>query len=176
MATFTATILVGAGHPNDGGIIPLVALYLNEGSQPSWTMQWVSDTHSVTSNMTWGATVDHTLEDALVMIAFAVIKAPAIQSLVVEFAPDLQADGTSHCYGFTNEQRSRLYSACANLSEFPKMIVSVFHDSILIHQLERLPRLTPGDIEVSAPVYSRCFDQWSGSIKETGSLSAMYKR
>ena len=82
MGTFTASILVGAGHPNDDGIIPVVVLYLSEGSKISWVMRRASSDSALTGDMIWLATVDHTLEDAMVMIAYFVMEDPDIRALV----------------------------------------------------------------------------------------------
>ena len=70
MGTFTASILVGSGHPNDGGISPITTLYLNEGSKISWVMRGARGSRQ---EVTWICSVDHTLEDAILMMAYFVL-------------------------------------------------------------------------------------------------------
>ncbi len=82
MATFTAHILVGHSHPNHGGISPSHALFLSENSRPTWILIPLglpgSESTTGHNSITWVPTVEHMLEDALLMIAVHVLQERSI--------------------------------------------------------------------------------------------------
>lgn len=167
MGTFTASILVGSGHPNDGGISPITTLYLNEGSKISWVMRGARGSRQ---EVTWICSVDHTLEDAILMIAYFVLESSPTRELVKEFAPEFKESQAFLYQAFTDSQRKQLYSSCCGLEHFPKLIVSAFKGSHIFSQLHQLPALTRGDLEICSPVYSRVYSPWTNRVVEEGSI------
>ena len=171
MGTFTASILVGSGHPNDGGISPMTTLYLNEGSKISWVMRGARSARGPRREMTWICTVDHTLEDAILMIAYFVLENSPIRELVKEFAPEFREHQAFLYDEFTDSQRKHLYSCCHRLENFPKLIVTTFRGSYLSSKLHQLPALTTGDLEICTAVYSRLYSPWTNKVVEEGSIA-----
>lgn len=67
MATLTAQILIGEGHPNHDGINPSHYLFLSENSRSAWVLlpeNIFSQSSKRTPKITWIPTVDNMLEDA----------------------------------------------------------------------------------------------------------------
>lgn len=168
MGTFTASILVGSGHTNAGGISPITTLYLHENSKISWVMR---GTRMPRREMTWICTVDHTLEDAVLMIAYFVLENSPIRELVKEFAPKFREHQAFLYDEFTDSQRKQLYSCCRRLEAFPKLIVTTFRGSYLSSKLHQLPALTNGDLEICTPAYSRLYSHWTNKVVEEGSIT-----
>ena len=52
------------------------------------------------------------------------------------------------------EQRNNLYQKCRDLSEFPKIIISVFRSSTIEKQITVLEKYKM-EVEVCTPIYSR---------------------
>ena len=173
MGTFTANILVGSGHRNDGGINPTTTLYLNEGSKVSWVMRRAANGTLLKREMTWICTVEDTLEDAILMICYFLLKKPTITELIKEFAPEFEENRAFLYDTFTERQRKQLYASCRELRRFPKLIVTAFQGSHISSQLHRLPSLTPGDLEICTVQYSRMFDEWTNKVVERGDIPGL---
>ena len=172
MGTLTAQILAGEGHPNDGGINPSYSLFLSENSRPAWILvpQDIREkSRQPIAKRTWIPTVEHMLEDALVMIAVHVSKNTAMRELVTEFGVDPDSSRMEMYSAFDDAQRGQLYAKCMELRDLPKLIVSVFRRSTIERQLSVLEKYQM-DVEVCVPRYSRLHSQWTEGAVIDGSL------
>ncbi len=88
MATLTAQIIVGRAHPNHGGINPTHYLFFSENDRPAWVLvpENVFGKRPLEMEKTvWIPTVEHTLEDGLLMIALHILKDREIVNLTEEY-------------------------------------------------------------------------------------------
>jgi hypothetical protein len=72
MSTMTAQLLIGNAHPNDGGINPEFYMYLSENGVARWTIIKENIFSESINNeddrvAQWIPTIEHMLEDALIM-------------------------------------------------------------------------------------------------------------
>lgn len=166
MGTLTAQILVGSAHPNHDGIEPTHYLFLSENSRPAWilTSQNISslnfDRHPpIRSSIVWIPTVENMLEDALLMIAYYIVRDPDIREMANSFT-EMKRAQRQELYGlFTAEQRQELYRKCRQIERFPKVIVSIFHDSSIRSKVAVLEHYQM-DFEVCMVCYSRSSTGW----------------
>lgn len=172
MGTMTAQILVGRPHPNHDGIEPTHHLFLSENSRPAWVLvpQNIFGEDRTTQNkITWIPTVESMLEDAFLMIAIRIKKNHEIIELAKSFYNSTQSDKLELYKHFSDSQRKLLYEKCRQLSDFPKIIISVFRNSTIQGQLQIIGQYKM-DVEVCCPTYSRLFSVWSKETKIEGSL------
>ena len=138
MATLTAQILIGREHPHHGGINPSHYLFLSENSRPAWVLvkQNVSeDQRDRRPRIIWIPTVNHMLEDALIMTAIHIIRDPDLTAFLSEHHPSL-LDERVELYKVTDEsERAGLYAKCHNIPEWPKLCISVFSGTSIMKQL-----------------------------------------
>ncbi len=172
MGTLTAQILVGSPHPNHGGIEPTHYLFLSENSRPAWilvdqnlfgTQKWQK------KKITWIPTVENMIEDAILMIAIHIQNNQDIIELAASFSDNVKSDRLELHEHFNDSQRKQLYEKCREISDFPKVIVSVFRGSTIQSQLEVIEEYRM-DVEVCCSVYSRLYSAWSQETHIEGLL------
>ena len=173
MATLTANILVGSPHPNHDGIQPSHYLFLSENSRPAWVLvqqNLFNKENRQEEKITWIPTVEDMLEDAILMIAVHVQKNQGILELASTFTDNIESERLELYEVFNESQRKQLYEECRKISDFPKLIVSVFQGSTIKRQLKVVEQYKM-DVEVCSPVYARLFSLWSKETNIIGSLS-----
>ena len=141
MGTMTAQILVGESHPYQGGIIPSHMLFLSENSRPAWTLKpllFDQDRANDKKEIVWIPTVDHMLEDALLMIALHIQQDHELIQLAKSLYRNALHARVELYESFDVSQRMQLYEKCRMLSEYPKIIISVFNESTIKDQLQVL--------------------------------------
>ncbi len=172
MATLTAQILVGGPHPNHDGINPTHYLFLSENHRPAWILvdqnifQGKQLGHS---KITWIPTVENMLEDALLMIAIHVRKNREIIEHAKDFCSEIQTDRLELYSVLEESQLKQLYQECRAITDFPKLIVSVFRRSTIEKQLPLLEEYKM-DVEICRVNYSRLYSSWTKDTKIEGSL------
>lgn len=170
MATLTAQILVGTPHPNHGGIYPTHSLFLSENSRPAWILvEAYSGNGFGNSRITWIPAPENILEDALLMIAIHVCKDDGILELIKSSGTGIESDQVEMYSDTTESQRRQLYKKCREISEFPKIIISIFKGSSIERDLPVLENYTM-DVEVCTPIYSRWYSHWQNETRTEGSL------
>jgi len=158
MATLTAQILVGSSHPFGDGIIPSHYLFLSENSRPSWKLVRANvfqetKTYKL-SKIVWIPTVENMLEDALLMVAIHVLKNKEIIKIAKDYSSKIESQLLELYSDLNNKQRDILYQKCRELSEFPKIIISVFRSSTIEEQITVLEKYKM-EVEVCTTIYSR---------------------
>ncbi len=174
MGTMTAQILVGSAHPYHDGIDPTHYLFLSENSRPSWLLTSQNlfsndfDRHPpLRSPIVWIPTVSNMLEDALLMIAYYILRNPGVRALANSFTDMKRAQRRELYEMFTEEQREQLYQECRRIQNFPKLIVSVFHHSSIRSQVAVLEQYQM-DFEVCVVCYSRMHSGRKGEVEIWG--------
>jgi len=175
MGAMTAQILIGAASRYDDGINPGYALFLSENSRPAWILNPIETCYYndkqviVKRSQVWIPTVNHMLEDGLLMIAVHVLKDPTLLGKIRVFSPALDLDHVSFYDDFSDEQRSELYAICREVDQWPKLAISLFKGAHIAHQVGCLQHYTM-QVEVCENTYSRLQCPMTGKIHTNGSL------
>lgn len=169
MATFTAQILVGRSHPNDGGILPKAILWLSENDRPAWVLHSLGAKRAPAGpSLVWIPTVQDMLADGVLMA----LTHGTLDAEMLERLPSLLRNPHREppcLYDVLEETRQHLYSACRALPRKVKLAITVFHGSTVFKQLPSLAGLQQ-DVEVCAPVYFQEYSRWSKETKRGGHL------
>lgn len=174
MATFTAQITVGEGHPNDDGINPTHYVFLSENSRPAWVLvpeNIFNRRKSAARKVTWIPTVENMLEDALLMLAIHVIKDPEVLGLANSLSGDIHSNRLELYSALEDSQRKDLYDKCRDIAGFPKLIVTAFKSSSIESQLPVLEKYNM-DVEVCCPIYTRLYSRWNNETRIEGYLNS----
>lgn len=172
MGSFTAQILVGHAHQNDGGIIPSHALYLSEDSRPAWLMGQVdlwNEGKDNTSGITWVPTLENAFEDALLMIGLYILKDDQLINAAHKYFNKDINGGVELYDDIEMEDLKKLYDISRNLKYQYKIAVTIFGSSLIEGNLKILDRYDM-DVEVCKPVFSRQYSEWSQKTITNGKL------
>ena len=166
MATLTAQILVGCPHPNHDGINPTHFLFLSENDRPAWVLvnQNVFRDGGRDCRITWIPTKEDMLEDAMLMIAIHVLKNRETIEQAKVFNNDIEKDFVQLYTDLDEAQRKQLYQKCREVSDFPKVIISVFLGSTIDECLPVLEQYKM-DVEVCRVGYSRLHSSWTNELR-----------
>lgn len=129
MATCTAFLMVGHGHPHDGGLAgPVAMLRLSENSRPSWRVDGDA--------AVWIPTLDHTLEDGLLMAGLFVVRHPPLLELANRLVPDWRHH--IELYGVSEADRAALRQQAQNGSGAwgVKVVAAIMAGSQLCGQVD----------------------------------------
>ncbi|MDD1665424.1 MAG: hypothetical protein LUQ32_08695 [Methanomicrobiales archaeon] len=138
MGTLTALILVGASHRYPDGITPSHYLFLSEkaNDRPAWILVSQNILESLPheipppgESITWVPTQDHMLEDAFLMIALHVIGDRELMQMAEKFCREILSPRVVLYDCVHDDQRRLLYERCRKISQWPKIILSVFKGS-----------------------------------------------
>jgi hypothetical protein len=173
MSTLTAQILVGSPHPYDDGIVPSHFIFLKENDQPSWNLVRANvfqenKTYKL-SKIVWKPTLENMLEDGLLMVAIHVMKNKEIIKIAKDYSSKIESQLLELYSDLNNKQRDILYQKCRELSEFPKIIISVFRSSTIEKQITVLEKYKM-EVEVCTPIYSRLNYRAKENSRIEGSL------
>lgn len=160
MATFTASIVAGSSHPNDGGIHPRTIAWLSENDRPAWVLERKSD-----DQRTWIPTVEDMLEDGLLLVLAHGLKLPELRAEL----PSSLNETYAELYDVDEAVRKQLYEACRKLPNCTKVVVTVLSGSTILRQLPVLDSYN-FDVEVCTPAFVRAFSRWSERTHRWGSL------
>ena len=176
MATLTAQILVGIGHPNDDGMLTQATLGLYENSRPSWQLEIRSPrpAHGAAKpgpRRIWiPSHPKRILEEGLLMLALYVWPQPELwdgvqQTLGLDLRHPRQ-DLTA----VAPEPLAALCEQARRDSQGGKLAIMVLNGSSLRQQLPRL-EAWPLDAEVCTPQWWRLYNHWDGRSRIGGSLA-----
>jgi len=167
MATYTASILVGHSHPNHGGITPTHELFLSENSRPAWILV-PHLPKSEFRDKIWIPSVEHMLEDGLLMINALVLRNKHIRSSLMQFCKRLSS---VKLYSIPGDELSRIHAR--SRSEYEginmKICLSMYEESTLKNQLKVLKGY-PFEMEVCRTTFSRSQSMWTGKTLSKGTL------
>lgn len=172
MATLTAQILIGSPEPNHDGINPTHYLFLSENDRPAWMLvdqNIFQEEQGSFPKVTWLPTLENMLEDALLMVAICVLKKREIVKMAKDFHIRTEAKKVDLNSNLNDSQRNTLYRKCREISDFPKVIISVFKGSMIENQLSVLEQYKM-EVEVCRLIYSRYYSSWENETRTEGSL------
>jgi hypothetical protein len=175
MASHTACMLVGSGHPNHGGISANCMLLLSENHRPAWELLPMPGTRlpgrgkPPQNRAVWIPTVEDMLEDGLLMVGLLVHRDPKLVELATSF---FKQDYTRRIEMYDDidaESRRQLYSACRMIGPEPKVVLTVLNGSTLRGQLPFLKQYRM-DLEVCVTIFRREYSVWSEETVVEGDL------
>ncbi len=172
MATLTAQIIVGRAHPNHGGINPTHYLFFSENDRPAWVLvpENVFGKRPLEMEKTvWIPTVEHTLEDGLLMIALHILKDREIVNLTEEYFENKGIDRAKLYEDIDKAQLEELRRKTRAVRGDYKIVITTLRDSLLEQQLTVLKHYKM-DVEICVPVYSKTYSRWENRTIIEGSL------
>lgn len=167
MATYSAQILIGTGHSNDGGISHgYKRLELNEGD----SVTWIANKNG--RRYVWQPRdVNTVLEDGLLMVATLYMKNSTIGQALAESLLD-EGDHSNFSrislrdYADTDfttafeQLRAELNTDTQQGQQQLKLIFTIFNGSILSRQLDQISSLGC-DVEILTTAYLKEYSPWS---------------
>ena len=140
MGIYTAQILVGGSSRNMGGIDPSHYLFLWENSTPTWNLvneNIFGKTGAGNTRIHWAPSgVGHMLEDALLMIAYHIIKDPEIVQIAREAIKDVDSPGVQLHMSLDSVMREVLIARCRAIENWPKLVITVTAGSSIANQVD----------------------------------------
>lgn len=174
MGTFTAQILVGGAHPNDGGMINLThELYLSENSIPGWHLvPSFFQNDEGRERIVWIPTLEHMLEDALLMIGVYVLKDKELVDMANRYIKKKSNRKAIGLYDdVAKDDLLRMYERARQIESGHKIIINVFEGSSIRRQLKVLEEYE-FDLEVCLSSFKREYSMWSGKKEIRGLLDS----
>lgn len=140
MGIFTAQILVGGSSRNYGGINPSHYMFLWENSTPTWNLvdeNIFRKPGDGNNRIFWVPSgVEHMLEDALLMIAYHIVKDPEVIQIAREAIKDLESPGVQLHLSLDKNMRDVLIARCRAIENWPKLVITVTSGSSVSNQVD----------------------------------------
>jgi hypothetical protein len=140
----SALILVGNALPNDDGNRAFAQICFEEADRPVFLLEWIRHLETTGKGgfrpFRMIPTIENTLDDSVLMIAYAVCKSPSIVEMVNSSAKN-HPDATNRLSmyeDFSDSQRRSLYAALKKLDNLPKITWCLFKDSHLLSSVNHL--------------------------------------
>jgi hypothetical protein len=174
MAALTSLIFVGHPHLNSGGIRPSTTIYLEEGSRAAFTFNDDSVT-TKSERLIVLPTVEHMLDDLLLMISYHIAKVPEIVDEVETYRDKFMNTRRVHMYEDLPETlRMSLYEKVKILNNLPKIAICIFAGSGLAQSISHLEEYAL-ECEVCTSSFVRSFSSWSRKWETQGNLTQIAK-
>jgi hypothetical protein len=140
-------------------------LHLSENGRPAWILQ--ATDKAVGNTITWIPTLEHMLEDALLMIGIYVLKEEALCKMAECYFANKRKNFVELYDDINPTQLLKLCERSLEISSDTKIMISVFEGSSIQNQLPVI-RKYEYDFEVCLSVYQRAYNVWSGKREERG--------
>ena len=175
MSAVTSVILVGSAHPNQGGNRSFAEIDLDEGSRPALVLRWTAPTRrgdpEVFRKFTMIPTIEHMLDDSILMIAYAVCRHSKIFPKINRITKNtpLESHRLTMVDDFTPKQREDLYAAAKEIDDLPKVTWCLFDGTSIKPSMSHLKdyRL---ECEATRSVYSRSYTNFTDTWDVKGKL------
>ncbi|MGP3560652.1 hypothetical protein [Geobacillus sp. BK01] len=171
MATLTAQLLIGKGHPYHGGINPTHYLFLSENSVPAWILVpenlFSSKQLKPFKKKVWIPTLEHMLEDGLLMAAYYVLNDPVIQEKASPFVEAKEGRSFQLYKDIGMNSLRELHALCRQIDTDYKVAFTIFDDSSLNSHLDVLKQYKM-DVEICLSCYHRYWNVWTNRTEERG--------
>ena len=176
MGAVTALILVGQPHPNRGGNRAFAQIHFEEGDRPALVLRWLCPPHSrgkeAFRKFTMIPTLDNTLDDSILMVAYAVVRHPAVFDKLNRLTNSAPVD--SHRLTMYEDFKAAgcksIYAALRKLDDLPKVTWCLFEGSLLNNSITHLNKYKL-ECEVTRSVFAREYSAWTEGWNVTGGLS-----
>lgn len=157
MPGLTAQILIT--HPQTENL----EFILHEHHRPAWILR------NGEQRIVWIPTLEHMLEDGLLMIAIYVFKYPEIVQLAQEYFHNEQENRAELYQDITSDHLQILYQKNRSRRWECGLIISVFEQAHIFSELPILEAYSM-DLEVRAPIFIRHRSDWNGKSHIKGTL------
>lgn len=172
MATRTGVIHIGAGHPNDDGLIDppgVEAWWFSEGARPIWVQGMDGPARGRRGWLPRGP--GSSLYDGLVAIFLARLPGEARSRLPEGLRGPLQDRKVDFAQLGQTDSKAAVRAARARAADFGgKLVLSAFHSSALLSQFAVVEEFDV-DVELLAPVGTRLWSRWRNETRTTGLLA-----
>ena len=176
MGAVTSVILIGHPHPNSGGNRAFAQIHLEEGDRPAFVLRWLCPPHDRGNesfrNFTMIPSLENTLDDSILMVAYAVSRHSAVFDKINRLTKDAPVD--SHRLAmykdFTPAGRKTIYAALRKLDDLPKVTWCLFEGSLLNSSIAHLTKYKL-ECEVTRSVFAREYSAWTPGWDVRGGLS-----
>ena len=151
--TTTATILIGSGHPNDGGIEVKNIIELTEGSRPAFIL---TDKDSSAEKKVMIPTIENMLDDVYFMIAVHLLGLTVTKKTI-------HTDDIISMYDlFDKDERAELYkNVKSQMESFNlKLTFNLYQDSTLLNFIDKIKDY-PLDYEITTTHSIRERSMWN---------------
>ena len=169
MATTTAMILIGEGHPNDGGINVRHQIDLLENDHPLLVLRDAANQRELAR---WIPTIQGMTEDCLVMIAAILLGDQEITDLLAKHLSTKTIKAIN-----LNDYQDLLpliYQAArkAFLNRDLKIVITLLDGNSMESSIDSL-NYYQMDLEICPSVFSRYHSSWTGKIETKGRLESI---
>jgi hypothetical protein len=162
MATVTAHFLIGVNDPHHGGIVPHAQLFLFENDRPVYVLDWLT-TDDKAESFSWVPTVEHMLDDAMLMIAVHFLGAFPFEDITRKGYRSRKGKPFEIYEDMDAKTHEDLLVATRLLPEFPKLVITVLAGSYLREHVAGIKNYSM-DVELCFAGYKRNLSEWT---KET---------
>jgi hypothetical protein len=175
MGAVTAVILIGQPHPKKGGNRAFAQIHLEEGDRPALVLRWlcppISRAKASFRNFTMIPTLENTLDDSILMVAYAVTGHSAVVDKVNRLTNDIAADSRhlTMYKDFTPAGRQSIYATLKKLDDLPKVTWCLFDGSLLNSSISHLAKYHL-ECEVTHSVFAREYAVWTEGWSIKGGL------
>ena len=155
MGTLTAFIFIGTSHPNHGGINPTHCITLSENSRPCLQMKRIDDNEEIIRII---PTIENMVDDIYFLI----------YSFILKKNYEKQEFHLKEMYSLFNaDERKSIYNEVKKelLDKNIKIVFNILKGSTLINKIDEIKKY-PNDYEVTAPLFKKEYNQWTGKIEE----------
>jgi|GEM_PF-670478 len=182
MATFTAQVLVGHSHPNHDGIIPTHAIMVSENSRAALVMvpfrvysdrTPTADT-AIPGNIVWIPHPDHVVDDLVLQVCVHILRDPAVTTQADAVHVGLTRADHYDLTDLSPADRGALSSACRDVTNLPKLVVTLLGGSLLTRNITRFEDYAM-DIEVCPVAYQRQYSVWTQKTHISGDLGEIQR-
>jgi hypothetical protein len=142
MGSVTAQLLIGYPPQWQGGIDLTHVAFLSENDRPAWILareDFGSSVGQEAERVVWISTIEHMLEDALLMVAVCVEGDPELTNLLSEKLGSPPSDRLELASDLREADLVELRGACQALDHSGYMcVLRVLEESTIRHQLDAL--------------------------------------
>ena len=176
MGAVTAVILIGQPHPNSGGNRAFAQIHLEEGDRPALVLRWLCPPHDRGKEsfrtFTMIPTLENTLDDSILMVAYAVSRHLAVFDKINRLTKDapIESRRLTMYENFTPSGRKSIYAALRRLDDLPKVTWCLFEGSLLNNSIAHLSKYKL-ECEVTRSVFTREYSAWTPGWDVRGELS-----
>jgi hypothetical protein len=173
MGTITAQIMIGQNHPYEGGMVNLSHyLFLSENGVARWTLRESNllDSSRKFKPISWIPTIEHMLEDGLLMITLFVLREEKLIQMAEQAFGKPLHEVTNFYSEIAKEDLIKLHMENQRLLKKMKLMVNVFQGSTIFRQVSSLHEYQELEIEVCKSIYTRQYSMWNGQYEASGFL------
>jgi hypothetical protein len=159
MATLTAHFLIGENDPHHLGVIPRAQLSLFENDRPVFVLSSLM-TDDKAKSFSWVPTLEHMLDDAILMIAVHFLRAFSLKDIAKKNYRSREEKPFEVYEDMDPRTHEDLIVATRRLPSFPKLVITVLEGSSLREHVASIKKYSM-DVELCFAGYKRNLSEWT---------------